>query len=209
MKRLFNTIIQSLLCLIFVSILCLAGCQQQGVQMVLQPTEIIPDKVLENYTEDSKPISFDFCLSDEVYLNYSLIQYELVDGKWTNRTNFHGHVLNNASGLIALNPNRDNINMIITTVAGTIESGQIRNGDIGISSNESSYNPNIDDRYKYISLTDRVEITYEEEIPILVQVNTEDKLTQTFTNEEELANLFKDYEEVFLIKVVFSKEYLK
>ena len=201
---------KKILSLISVFAILLIGCQKEETKMVLKPTERIPDKVLENYTQTEKPISFDFSLSDEIYLNYMLYEYELVDGQWR-QGNGSGSVLNHNAGLIAFDPERDMKNMIITTVAGTIKYGQIRDGDIGIvGRNTSSYNPNIDDRYQYLALDEEVEIVFDQEIPILLQVNTQEELTQTFSvNREELANSFKDYEEVHLISVVFTNDYHK
>lgn len=195
----------------FISILAilLVGCQKEETKMVLKPTERIPDKVIENYTQTLDLISYDFSLSDEIYLNYMLYEYKLVDGQWKEGS-ATGSVLNHNAGLIAFNGERDLMNMTITTVAGTIKYGQIRDGDIGIVSQTSSHNPNIDDQFQYLALNDEVEIVFNQEIPILVQVNTDQELTQTFTtSEEELANQFKDYDEVYLIKVVFSNDYYK
>ena len=187
MKRLFNII-----CVLF---LLLVSCQKDN-KMTLNPTKEISNEIITYYKDYSTPISYDFVI-DSKNVDYELIQYELINGKWSNPLNFFGNRLNNSKGSFALIPEYEPEHMAITTIEGSI--------DNGFRSFGTGYD--IDNRiFQYISLNEEVNIEYEKEIPILIQIKSDNKINLTFnSNTNELKNQLKDYEEVYLITVKFTK----
>ena len=188
MKRLFS--------IICVFVLFLVSCQKQNVEMVLKPTKEIPNEILTYYKDYSSPVSYNFIVN-ETNIDYELIQYELVNNEWTNRISFFGSRLKNSKGSFAFIPDCKPEHMAITTIDGSIENGYRAFG--------TGHN-NDNSLYQYIELNEEVNISYDKEIPILFQIKSDNKISLTFnSNTNELTNQLKDYEEVYLITVKFTK----
>lgn len=191
-------------------VIALGGCtskvikDKKGYEMYIKVAQL---------TEEEKSISdllgvntdqriFDFVLDDTVQ-SVQINTYELVNGSWK---------------LVSTG-----LNQVSTAIEGRIALGFVKISDglrVSIQSDHNvsttSYNAEFDYEfpdmgYATSTLSDKTEITYEEEIPLVIQIITSKSEISTynveyFKNPEKYEKL--DYEHVYAITVRFSQNQL-
>ena len=179
-------------------LLLLTSCQKKEVnEMYIEPTKEVPVEIMKYYDKDSNVKGFDFSL-DKSAQRYQLKQYKLENGKWLNQDIFFESVLDDFKGCIALDVDQSSQFMRITTQnQQTISSGGFekeKHDDLIL--------------YKTVTLDKKEEVTYEKEIPLLLQVNTNEEVSLIFNvDKDELAKELEDVkEEVYLITILFTNE---
>ena len=187
-----------LISIILVTVILLSSCGTKRDIMYLEPNVEVSEYVKSFYDENAKVIGFGFHVNDEVQ-NIKIKRHRLINGEWQEEFIQYGHVLRDKTGYISLDvdckTNHMTVGVIIT------ENNKENSRSIGgYGNNDKTL------KYKTIVLDDKVNIEYEKDIPLFVQIDTDKEITKTFTlNLNELAKQLTEFkEDVFLITIEFS-----
>lgn len=198
MKRIFAFILSAVLTG------CLCSCSntpQASPSMYIEPAQLSEEEnqIAELLGADKSQRIFDFVVDDTVQ-SYQVNTYQLIDGRWELQNGGGGSAFTDTSGRIALG--FDKLAEGIRVAAQSEHSG-------GSTIYKRELEPElIDMGYATAYLSNKTEIIYEEEIPLVIQVMTSKGQiisydVEYFKNPEEYEKL--DYEGVFAVTVRFSQ----
>ena len=200
MKRLIS------LFLVITGMICIMGCSdtpEKGNKMYIEPAQLTEEEeqIAALLGLNTKQRIFDFVLDDTVQ-TIQVNSYRLIDGEWKMETGGGGQAFSDTKGRIALGFERLDEGMRVAIqsehTGGSTEYQSERNEDLEeIGTFATSV------------LSQRTEFTYEEEIPLVVQVITSkneivSSILDDFYSPEEYEKL--GYEGVFAITIRFSQK---
>jgi len=192
--------------LMITGVICMVGCSdtpETANKMYIEPAQLTEEEeqIAALLGLNTKQCIFDFVLDDTVQ-SIQVNTYRLMDGEWKLETGGGGQAFSDAKGRIALGFERldESIRIAIQSehTGGSTEYKSERNKDLEeIDASATSF------------LSQETEITYEEEIPLALQVITSKNEIVSYTvdyfnSPEEYEKL--GYEGVFAITIRFSQK---
>ena len=195
MKRIYGA-----LSLLFVMIFMSACTAERSEKMYIEAAQLSKEerKVAELLGLNQGQHIYDFCLDDSV-TSIRINTYELVDGVWQLIAGGGGQTLQDSEGRIALGFEKIGDGLRIA----------VQSENHGGS---SSYFKDVNEDYAGMGcatsmLSDRTEVVYDREIPLVLQIVTSQKnvtayVMDYFFQPEEYAKY--NYEHVYAITVLFS-----
>ena len=192
--------------LMITGVICMVGCSDTPEtvnKMYIEPAQLTEqeEQIAALLGLNTKQCIFDFVLDDTVQ-SIQVNTYRLMDGEWKLETGGGGQAFSDAKGRIALGFERldESIRIAIQSehTGGSTEYKSERNKDLEeIDASATSF------------LSQKTEITYEEEIPLALQVITSKNEIVSYTvdyfnSPEEYEKL--GYEGVFAITIRFSRK---
>lgn len=180
-----------------------AGTKEQQGKMYIEPAELTQEeeKIAALLGLNTKHRIFDFVLDEKVQ-SIQMNTYRLVDGEWKLETGGGGQAFTDAKGRIALGFERldegHRIAIQSEHTGGSTEYESGRNTDLAEIGG-----------YATSVLAEKTEFTYEEEIPLVIQIITSKNeivtyQTDYFYSPEEYQKL--GYEGVFALTIRFSQK---
>lgn len=193
----------------FALALTITGCggQVSVATMRIQPADLTANesKIVELTRTDSQSLQiFDYHLDNDLQ-SVSIVCYQLDDtGKWTTKFGPSSFAMEKPDGRLVISFDDINNGMKIaiqddkSTVGSEIDPGQITQEEEGMG--------------RFTSYSDVVDIQYDKEIPLAMQVfsaggNMSSGELEGFYNPEKL--LASGYDAVFVVVVEFSKDSLE
>lgn len=204
MKKVLTT----LLSLLIVIVLC--GCtskvmkDNKGYEMYIKVAQLTEEEqsIADLLGANTEQHIFDFVLDDTVQ-SMQINTYELVDGDWKLVRGEGGQVSTDIEGRIAL---------AFVKITDDLRVAIQSDHTVSATSYKEEFDYEFPDMgYATSTLSDKTEITYEEEIPLVIQIITSKNEISTynveyFENPEEYEKL--GYEHVYAITVRFSQNQL-
>lgn len=192
--------------LVTIGMICIMGCSQKNEnadKMYIEPAQLTAEEeqIAALLGLNTKQRIFDFVLDDTVQ-TIQVNSYRLVDGEWIMESGGGGQAFSDTKGRIALGFERLDEGMRVAIqsehTGGSTEYQSERNEDL---KEIGSFATSI--------LSQKTEFSYEEEIPLVVQVITSkneivSSILDDFYSPEEYEKL--GYEGVFAITIRFSQK---
>lgn len=158
------------------------------------------DKIAKLLGVDSEHIIYDFHLDNSVK-RVQVNTYKLIDGEWKLVYGGGGLDYRDAEGRLALG-----FKNLAKELRIAIQSEN--------NSSTTQYTANLPEDFRWMSsatssLSDRTEILYEKEIPLVIQILTSKNYVRSFPVEQfTTPEEYKDYEHVYAITILFSQKSL-
>ena len=192
--------------LVTIGMICIMGCSEKNEsadKMYIEPAQLTAEEeqIAALLGLNTKQRIFDFVLDDTVQ-TIQVNSYRLVDGEWIMESGGGGQAFSDTKGRIALGFERLDEGMRVAIqsehTGGSTEYQSERNEDL---KEIGSFATSI--------LSQKTEFSYEEEIPLVVQVITSkneivSSILDDFYSPEEYEKL--GYEGVFAITIRFSQK---